>query len=73
MKATLEFNLPDDQDQFELATNALKWMSFVHEYAEYLRTEYKYNEHKYTDEQYKVLEQVREKFYEMLDEGGLSL
>lgn len=73
MKAIIEFDLPEDQERFELATNAAKWMSFAHEYAEYLRAEWKYNEEKYTEEQYKVLEQVREKFYEMLTEEGLSL
>lgn len=73
MKATLEFNLPDDQHEFEMATNGVKWMSFAHGFSEYLRAEWKYNEDKYTEEQYKVLEQVREKFYEMLNEEGLSL
>lgn len=73
MQATLTFTLPEDQEQFELATNAVKWMNFAHEFSEYLRTEYKYNEDKYTDEQYKLLEKVREKFYEMLNEEGLSL
>lgn len=73
MKAILEFNLPEEQAEFELATNGVKWMSFAHAFSEYLRAEWKYNEDGYTDDQYKVIVQVREKFYEMLNEEGLSL
>lgn len=73
MKATLEFSLPDEKHEFELATNAVKWMSFAHEFEQYLRTEYKYNEDKYNDDQYKTLSEIRDKFYELLNEEGLSL
>ena len=73
MQATLTYNLPDDQAEFELATNASKWFSFAHALEQHLRSEWKYNEATYTEDQYKVLEQIREKFYELLDEEGLKL
>lgn len=73
MKATLEFNLPDDQHEFDLAVNGIKWMSFALQFEQYLRGEWKYNEGAYTEEQYKVLEQIRERFYEIIREEGLSL
>jgi hypothetical protein len=73
MKATLEFNLPEEQEEFQLATNAVKWMSFAHQFEQYLRAEYKYNEDKYNEDQYKTLVEIRETFYELLNEEGLSL
>jgi GTPase Era involved in 16S rRNA processing len=72
-KAIIEFKLPEEREEFELATNARKWMSFAHSFSEYLRQETKYNDDAYTEDQYKVLEQVREKFYHLLQEENLSL
>lgn len=73
MKATLEFNLPDDQHDFDLAVNGVKWMSFAHQFEQYLRAEWKYNEDKYNEDQYKTLVEIRERFYEILRDEGLSL
>lgn len=73
MKAILEFNLPDEQEEFQLAANAVKWMSFANEFSQFLRAECKYNADTYTEDQYRLLEQIRERFHEMLNEEGLSL
>ena len=73
MQATLTYQLPEEKEEFELATNAVKWMSFAHEFKQYLRAEWKYNEDKYNEDQYKTLVEIREKFYELLNEEGLSL
>lgn len=73
MKATLEFNLPDDQHEFEYAVNGLKWKVFAIHLEEYLRNEWKYNESNYNEDQYRTLEKIREKFYEILREDELSL
>lgn len=73
MKATLEFTLPDDQIEFDVTVRALDWMLFASHMEDYLRNEWKYNEDKYTEEQYKVLEQIRERFYEILREDNLTL
>jgi len=73
MKAILEFDLPEERTEFELAANGMKWMSVSHEMAEYLRQQLKYHSEKYTDEEYKVLEQVRKKLQDLIEEEGLSL
>ena len=73
MKATLEFNLPDDQHEFDLAVNGLNWKLFAIHMEEYLRAEYKYNDGAYTEEGYKVLVQIRDRFYEILREDNLNL
>lgn len=73
MQATLTYQLPEEKEEFELATNAVKWMSVSHEMAEYLRQQLKYHSEKYTDEEYKVLEQVRKKLQDLIEEEGLTL
>ena len=57
MKATLEFNLPDDQDDFNYANNGFKYYMALVEMDEWLRTEYKYNG---KEEMYEVREKLRE-------------
>jgi hypothetical protein len=72
MKATLEFNLPEDQEYYEEASNGTKYSIALFEFDQYLRTQVKYNE-QLTDEQYKVYEEVREKFYEIINSNNLSI
>ena len=57
MKATLEFNLPDDQDDFNHATNAVNYYYALCEFDQWLRSEYKYNG---KEEMYEVREKLRE-------------
>ncbi len=42
MKAILEFNLPDDQDDFQDAVNGQKWKLMVWEFDQDLRSKIKY-------------------------------
>ena len=57
MKATLEFNLPEDQDDFNYANNGFKYYLSLVEMDEWLRSEYKYND---KEEMYEVREKLRE-------------
>ena len=43
MKAILEFNLPEDRDDFNYATNGFNYFMALVEMDEWLRSEYKYN------------------------------
>ena len=43
MKAILEFNLPEDKEDFDFATNAVNYYSALVEFDQWLRSEYKYN------------------------------
>ena len=61
MKATLEFNLPEDQDDFNYANNGFKYYMALVEMDEWLRTEYKYNG---KEEMYEVREKLREIIFE---------
>jgi hypothetical protein len=72
MKATLEFNLPDDQVDFNDAVNGQRWRLMVWNFDQYLRSELKYND-KLSEEQYKVYEQVRDTLWQKMNEDNLSL
>ena len=61
MKATLEFNLPEDQDDFNYANNGFKYYMALVEMDEWLRSEYKYNG---KEEMYEVREKLREIIFE---------
>lgn len=71
MKAILEFSLPDDQDLYEMTTNALQYYSFIHAMNEYLRGEIKYQEH--TEEEFALLEKIRDKYFELMNEHQIKL
>ena len=57
MKATLEFNLPEDQENFNHATNGFNYYMALVEMDEWLRAEYKYNGN---EEMYEVREKLRQ-------------
>ena len=57
MKATLEFKLPEDQDDFNYATNGFNYYMALVEIDQWLRAEYKYND---KEELYEVREKLRE-------------
>lgn len=44
MKATLEFNLPEEQEDFELKINAEKYRSVIWELQRYFRNKYKHTD-----------------------------
>ena len=61
MKATLEFNLPDDQEEFNHANNGFNYYMALVEMDEWLRAEYKHNG---KEEMYEVREKLREIIFE---------
>ena len=65
MKAILEFNLPEDNQEFELHTKALKMYSTLWDFDLWLRSEIKYN----NQEQY---EPVREKLRELMNDNRID-
>ena len=61
MKATLEFNLPEDRDDFNYANNGFNYYMALVEMDQWLRSEYKYNG---KEEMYEVREKLREIIFE---------
>jgi len=71
MKAILEFNLPDDDQEFTLATRASSYWSSLWELDQHLRGLTKYGE--LNDEAYKALTETRDKLREIMSDNNVSL
>jgi len=70
-KAKLEFNLPDEESEFLIASKAMSWALTVWDIDQKLREWLKYgHEFKNPDD---ALEEARKILYEILDERNLSL
>jgi len=67
MKAILEFNLPEDQDQFDVATKAMDWSLLVLHIDQFIR-----NKIKYDQDRDGVLQLVRNELNFQMEEKGLQ-
>lgn len=72
MKAILEFNLPEEQEEFEYAINGSKWASLVWNLDQELRSKIKYSED-ITDEEENIYREVKSMLYELMSEKNLTL
>ena len=72
MKAILEFNLPEDQPEFNTAIKGGDWKHVCWEMDQLLRKEIKYND-SLSEEQLKVYEGVREELYGFMSENKVDL
>jgi len=72
MKAILEFNLPDDQIDFEDAANGQKWSLAMWELDNWLRSQTKHPPEGMSDDTWKALDDTREKLYEIMTENALK-
>jgi len=71
MKATLEFNLPDDQAEFDFATQGSKMYNALWEISQELRTLWKYEE--LDEKEWDMVERIRNKFFEILEDNQINL
>ena len=72
MKATLEFNLPDDQDDFVLATNGLKFWSVLWELDQSLRSKTKYAPDSLPQDKYDAYQEIRDELRELMIENNVT-
>jgi hypothetical protein len=73
MKAILEFNLPEDQIDFEDAVNGQRWSIAMWELDQWLRSQTKHPPEGMSDDTWKALDDTREKLYEILNENALKI
>lgn len=71
MKAIIEYNLPDDQFEFDNAVKSMKMWHALNEIKDELRRIYKYEELK--ENEFEMVERIREKFFEILQENEINL
>ena len=74
MKATLEFNLPEDQQEFNFATKGSNWWNVCWDMDQWLRTQYKYMpDAEYSEDKYNAYYEARLKLNEIINENGVNL
>lgn len=73
MKAILEFNLPDDQQDFNLAVNAMKFWDVLYELDQDLRSKTKYAPDDLPQDKYDAYQEVRDTLYELMSANNVSL
>ena len=71
MKAILEFDLPEDNFEFQCAINGIALRRSICDFQEYMRQMYKYNE-RISDDEKKMIQHLREQFQEILEDNGVN-
>jgi len=72
MKAILEFNLPEDQQDFELATKGLKFWSILWDLDQSLRAKTKYASDDLPQDKYDAYQEIRDELRELMSENMIS-
>lgn len=72
MKATLEFNLPEDKSDFNLAIKGSDWWHVCWQMDQYLRKKVKYDE-SLSEDVHNAYEDMRGELWRMMHESGVSL
>lgn len=71
MKATLEFNLPEDKHEWENAIRADAMFASLWDVQQELRRLWKYEE--LSEEQFEMVERIRDSFHSILEENNINL
>lgn len=71
MKATLEFDLPEENHEHQDALRGSEWKWALTEVADYLRNQIKHADN--SAEEYRTFERVQERLFGILDDRGLNL
>ena len=73
MKAILEFNLPEDQQDLELAMLGSGWWNVCWRLDQWLRGNIKHAPDSMSEDEYKAYERCREELRELINDSGLNL
>lgn len=71
MRAVLEFERPEDESQFTVASTAMNWALTVYKLDEKLRSMLKYST--FSDETYDALQSVRDYLHTTLSDNNIAL
>jgi hypothetical protein len=71
MKAILEFDLPEDQSEFDLANKGSKYHFVLWKMDQWYRSKIKYDD-TLSDEQYKIYEDSREQLREFMNHAEVT-
>lgn len=71
MKAILEYNLPDDQHEYDLANSSGAMYNALHDIRDELRRMHKYGE--FDGEQWEIVDKIYQQFHDILTENNIKL
>ena len=71
MKATLEFNLPEETTEHQIAVDGPKWRGVVSDALEELRNDRKYNQ--LPQPEYAYNEKISERIWQLMKDQNLEL
>lgn len=71
MKAVFEFDLPDDQHEYEVMSQSSKMQSVLWDFSQQLRSWRKYH-HDFKDAD-DALDKIREEFYRLLNDYQVNI
>jgi hypothetical protein len=71
MKAKIIFNLPEDQAEFDFATQGSKMYNALWDISQELRTLWKYEE--LDEKEWDMVERIRNKFFDILEDNQINL
>jgi hypothetical protein len=72
MKATLEYNLPEDQIEFDMATKGHRMHSVLWELDQWLRSNTKYSHDGMHEEEIKAYYACRDRLRELMADNNLN-
>ena len=72
MEAILKFDLPEDKEDFEVASKAMDWSILAWDIDQYIRNRLKYQTEKLdTSSAKEELELLRNELHELMEDNGL--
>ena len=73
MKAILEFDLPEDEEQFNVASKAMNWALLAWDIDQHIRNRIKHQSEKLqTSSAKEELESLREELHDIMENNGLQ-
>jgi hypothetical protein len=72
-KGILEFNLPEEENEFNLASNSRNYYSALWEIDQFLRSKVKYANDSVSEDTVEAYLSTREELWRILEEQGIDL
>lgn len=72
-KAILEFNLPEEQEEFNMVSKAVSYSIALSDMDNYLRGKIKYGSEEMTEEAYAIYEEIRKQLWEIMNDNDVSV
>jgi len=73
MKGILEFSLPEEQEEFDVANNAWKFKSVITGLDNKLRSILKHEQDSHTPDEHKCYQKIRDLLHELVKDNDVNL